>query len=438
MVGAIQLDPKEPGVSRLTIPIERHRLDNGLKVVLAQDRTVPVVAVNLWYGVGSRNETEGKTGFAHLFEHMMFQGSQHVSKNGHFEMVERAGGSLNGSTWFDRTNYYETLPSHELELALWLESDRLGFMLPAMDQDKLDNQKDVVKNEKRQRYDNQPYGDWDERLQALVYPKGHPYHHPVIGSMEDIDAATLEDVASFFETFYVPNNAVITLAGDFDSGEALGLINQYFADIPRGADVPPLAKDPTVAPLIGETVRQVVVSDVPLPRVIMAFRIPPFSSDDFAVAEVAQALLGQGRAARLYRRLVRERRVAKSVVSYAFPLLSGASMLLVWATGYPGMEHQALEAAIAEEVEDLRNAETAEVERAIALTETDLVRALERVSERADLLSAFELHFDDPDRVNRELDRLRAVSVDQIRAFADSHLGPDNRAVLIYDPKESS
>jgi predicted Zn-dependent peptidase len=256
--------------------------------------------------------------------------------------------------------------------------------------------------------------------------------------MEDIDAATLEDVASFFETFYVPNNAVITLAGDFDSGEALGLINQYFADIPRGADVPPLAKDPTVAPLIGETVRQVVVSDVPLPRVIMAFRIPPFSSDDFAVAEVAQALLGQGRAARLYRRLVRERRVAKSVVSYAFPLLSGASMLLVWATGYPGMEHQALEAAIAEEVEDLRNAETAEVERAIALTETDLVRGLERVSERADLLSAFELHFDDPDRVNRELDRLRAVSVDQIRAFADSHLGPDNRAVLIYDPKESS
>ncbi|MBT3327603.1 MAG: insulinase family protein, partial [Gemmatimonadales bacterium] len=184
MVGAIQLDPKEPGVSRLTIPIERHRLDNGLKVVLSQDRTVPVVAVNLWYGVGSRNETEGKTGFAHLFEHMMFQGSQHVSKNGHFEMVERAGGSLNGSTWFDRTNYYETLPSHELELALWLESDRLGFMLPAMDQDKLDNQKDVVKNEKRQRYDNQPYGDWDERLQALVYPKGHPYHHPVIGSME--------------------------------------------------------------------------------------------------------------------------------------------------------------------------------------------------------------------------------------------------------------
>jgi len=169
-------------------------LDNGLKIVLSQDRTVPVVAVNLWYGVGSRNEEAGKTGFAHLFEHMMFQGSAHVPKNKHFELIERAGGTLNASTWFDRTNYFETVPSHHLELALWLESDRMGWMVESMDQEKLDNQRDVVKNEKRQRYDNQPYGDWDERLQALVYPEAHPYHHSVIGSMEDIDAATLDDV----------------------------------------------------------------------------------------------------------------------------------------------------------------------------------------------------------------------------------------------------
>ncbi|MAN49078.1 MAG: peptidase M16, partial [Gemmatimonadetes bacterium] len=177
-------------MNQLAIPLERHCLDNGLKIVLSQDSTVPIVAVNIWYGVGSRNELPGHTGFAHLFEHMMFQGSKHVPKNKHFELIERAGGTLNATTWFDRTNYFETVPSRDLELALWLESDRMGWMLPAMDQEKLDNQRDVVKNEKRQRYDNQPYGDWDQRLQALIYPKDHPYHHPVIGSVEDLDAAT--------------------------------------------------------------------------------------------------------------------------------------------------------------------------------------------------------------------------------------------------------
>ena len=222
-------------MSQLTIPVERHSLDNGLKIVLSQDRTVPVVAVNLWYGVGSRNETTGKTGFAHLFEHMMFQGSAHVPKNRHFELIERAGGTLNASTWFDRTNYFETMPSHDLELVLWLESDRMGWMVEAMDQEKLDNQRDVVKNEKRQRYDNQPYGDWDEQLQALLYPEAHPYHHSVIGSMADIDAATLDDVASFFKTFYVPNNAVITIAGDFERDDALELLNKYLVKSSPGS-----------------------------------------------------------------------------------------------------------------------------------------------------------------------------------------------------------
>ncbi len=422
-------------MSRLAIPVERHSLDNGLRIVLSQDRTVPVVAVNLWYGVGSRNEPPGKTGFAHLFEHMMFQGSAHVPKNKHFELIERAGGALNASTWFDRTNYFETVPSHDLELALWLESDRMGWMVQAMDQEKLDNQRDVVKNEKRQRYDNQPYGDWDERLQALVYPQSHPYHHSVIGSMEDIDAATLDDVASFFHTFYVPNNAVITIAGDFDRDGALELLNRYFGEIEPGAPIPPLPGDPLIDPLIGETVRDHVLADVPLPRVVLAFRIPPYSSEDFAVAEVSRGLLGMGRASRLYKRLVRERRVAKGVVTFAFPLLTGASMLLAWATGYPGASPEELEAALAEELEGLAEADALEVERAIALMETDLVRSLERASERADLLSMFELYFDDPGRLNRELNRLRAVTVDEIRAFAKKRLGPDNRAVLTYEPK---
>jgi len=422
-------------MSRLAIPIERHRLDNGLRVVLSRDRTVPVVAVNLWYGVGSRNEAPGRTGFAHLFEHMMFQGSAHVPKNKHFELIERVGGNLNATTWFDRTNYFETMPSHELELALWLESDRMGWMLPAMDQEKLDNQRDVVKNEKRQRYDNQPYGDWDERLQALMYPEDHPYHHTVIGSMADIDAATLDDVASFFTTFYVPNNAVLTVAGDFEPEPALELIRRYFGPIPAGRPVPPLPGNAEVSPTLGGTARDHVRADVPLPRVIMAFRTPPYSAPGFEVVEVSRALLGMGRASRLYRRLVRERRVAKGVVTYVYPLMSGASMLLVWATGFHATDPEALERALTEELEALVEADRSEVERAIALAETDLVLTLERTAERADLLSMFELYFDDPDRLNRELDRLRAVTPEQIREFATTRLGQDNRAVITYEPE---
>ena len=425
-------------MNRLAIPLERHCLDNGLKIVLSQDRTVPIVAVNIWYGVGSRNELPGHTGFAHLFEHMMFQGSKHVPKNKHFELIERAGGTLNATTWFDRTNYFETVPSRDLELALWLESDRMGWMLPAMDQEKLDTHRDVVKNEKRQRYDNQPYGDWDQRLQALIYPKDHPYHHPVIGSVEDLDAATLEDVAAFFGTYYVPNNAVLTIAGDFDESQVMDLVQRYFGEIKSGAPIPPLPGDSCLEPIIGDTVREHVFAEVPLARVIIGFRIPPYSSEDFAVAEVSRALLGMGRASRLYRALVRERRVAKGVVTYAFPLLTNASMLLTWATGYPDSTPEQLEAALTEEIEALVEAKQSEVDRAIALTETDLVRALEHVGERANLLSMFDLYFDDPDRLNHEIDRLRAVTVEQIRDFAVSQLGSDNRAVLVYEPKRKS
>ncbi|MDE0898802.1 MAG: pitrilysin family protein [Longimicrobiales bacterium] len=424
-------------MSQLSIPFERHRLDNGLKVVLAPDRTVPVVATNLWYGVGSRNEVEGMTGFAHLFEHMMFQGSAHVPKNRHFELIERVGGTLNATTWFDRTNYFETVPSNDLELTLWLESDRMGWMLPAMTQEKLDNQRDVVKNEKLQRYDNQPYGDWSERVQKLIYPEGHPYRHTVIGSMEDIDAATLDDVGSFFETFYVPDNAVLTLAGDIEPVAALEQIKRYFGDIEPGGPIPTLPGNPDVEPLIGQTVRDHVVADVPLPRVIMAFRSPSYDAEDFAVAEVSQALLGMGRASRLYRRLVRERQVAKGVVTYVYPLLTGASMFLVWATGYPGGDPEELERAMIEEIDALAEAQQSEIDRAIALTETDLVRALERTAERADLLSMFDLYFDDPGRLNRELDRLRAVTLDQIKDFAGTRLGADNRAIVTYQPETS-
>src|ERR671914_668762 len=203
-----------------------------MRIILSRDPRAPMVAVNLWYDVGSKHEKPGKTGFAHLFEHMMFQGSANVEKGQHFSLVQAAGGTLNASTWLDRTNYFETLPSHEVELALWLEADRMASLLPAMTQEKLDNQRDVVKNERRWSVDNQPYGDWDERIQALVYPEGHPYHHPTIGSMEDLSAASLDDVRDFFATWYAPNNAVLTIAGDFETDTALAMIDRHFGPVP--------------------------------------------------------------------------------------------------------------------------------------------------------------------------------------------------------------
>ena len=421
----------------LSVPVERFTLDNGLRVNLSHDSTTPVVAVNLWYGVGSRNERKGKTGFAHLFEHMMFQGSEHVPKGGHFELIQKAGGSLNATTWFDRTNYFETVPSHHLELALWLESDRMGWMLPAMTQEKLDNQRDVVMNERRQRYDNQPYGDWDEWIQSMVFPESHPYHHTVIGSMEDIEAATLEDVAEFFEAYYVPNNAVLTVCGDFTRNEALRLIERHFAEIPQGKEIPPIPGEPELDATIGSTIRECVKAEVPLPRVIMAFRIPPYTDSRFHTADVASAVLGTGRASRLYRSLVRERREAKDVISMAFPLTTGAGILLLWATGFPDGDPAALEAALSREVEGLVTVRENEIERAVSVTETHLVREVEQVGQRADLISMFDQLFDDPSRINKEIGRMREVSPKDVSTFSEDFLGTNNRAVLTYMPENS-
>jgi predicted Zn-dependent peptidase len=423
--------------SRLDIPVERHRLDNGLRIVLSPDDTAPVVAVNLWYAVGSRDERPGRTGFAHLFEHMMFQGSAHVPKNRHFELVERAGGSLNASTWFDRTNYFETLPSHHLNLALWLEADRMGWMLPALTQETLDNQRDVVKNEKLQRYDNRPYGDWQERIQTLLFPEDHPYHHTVIGSMDDLDAASLDDVEAFFRTYYRPNNCVLTVCGDLPT-DTLERIDRYFGAIPAGDPPPAVPGRTELEPVLGRTERRRVEDDVPLPRTLVACRIPPYTDPRFHAAEVAATVLGTGRASRLYRSLVREQGVAKDVVAFAYPLVTGGSLLLLWATGYPEVEVERLEEAVGQELDAMTRVEPSEVRRAVALTETSLVRELETVAQRADLLSMFTTHFDEPERLNSELDRIEAVTPEALRSFAEERLGPDNRAVVSYVPRSDA
>jgi predicted Zn-dependent peptidase len=423
--------------SELTVPFERFELPNGLRVILSQDTRAPVVAVNLWYNVGSRNERPGRTGFAHLFEHMMFQGSEHVPETAHFAFIEKAGGTLNGSTWLDRTNYFETVPSHYLELVLWLESDRMGHLLPAMTQEKLDNQRDVVKNERRWRVDNQPYGDWDERLQTMLYPPEHPYHHSVIGSMEDLDAASLEDVQEFFRTFYAPNNAVLTVCGDFERDHASALIERYFGPIPAGPPLPVMPGISEVRPTLGEAQRVLVEEEIPLPRVYVAFRIPPYGSPDFYAATVAAHILTEGKGALLYRELVRTG-IAQDAVAFAFPIVLGAAILAGWTTANPQTTTEQLEAALLAGIAQLDAIAEQDVERATRLIASSRLIELQRVDQRADALSMFETLFREPDRINSELERIRAVSADDVRAFARRFLGDDNRALLIYVPRSDA
>ncbi len=421
------------------IPIDRHQLPNGLRVILSRDDRAPIVAVNLWYDVGSRHEKPGKTGFAHLFEHMMFQGSANVAKGEHFDLVQGAGGTLNASTWLDRTNYFETVPSHELELALWLESDRLASLLPAMTQEKLDNQRDVVKNERRWSVDNQPYGTWDEKLQGLLFPEGHPYHHSTIGSMEDLDAASMDDVREFFAAHYAPNNAVLTIAGDFDPGSALEMVEKHFGPIPANPAIPE-APSTEVEPIIGAEVREEVPDRVPLPRIYAAYRMPVFGSEGFNALEVAVDLLGSGRASRLYRSLVREQQVAQDVTTFAFPVIGGAAIFTIWVTARPAVAHEALEAALWAEVDKLAadGPTDDELERARNMHAAGVESSLERISERADRLSMYACLFDQPEQINTEVSRYEAVDAARVREAMKASLRPDNRVVLTYIPAESA
>lgn len=420
----------------MNIPIEQFVLQNGLRVVLSRDPRQPVVAVNLWYNVGSRNEVPGRTGFAHLFEHMMFQGSEHVPETEHIAHIERVGGSMNGSTWLDRTNYFETVPANRLEMALWLESDRMGYFVAALTQEKLDNQRSVVQNERRWRVDNQPYGDWDERLQMLLYPPDHPYHHSVIGSMEDLDAATLDDVANFFRTYYAPNNAVLTICGDFDSAEAKALVQKYFGPIPAGPAIPALPGVSDIPLALGGPVREVVESEVGLPRVYLAFRVPPYGDDRFYAGDALSNLLANGKSSRLYRSLVREQRLAQSVVAFAFPIVTGAAMLVIWATANPGIAPEALEAALWEELREVGEAiEPSELERVVVGVEARQVIGLQQVGERADQISMFTTLFDDPARINTELDEYRTLTVAEVSGFARDFLLADRAVVLTYLPR---
>jgi predicted Zn-dependent peptidase len=419
-----------------TVGFTDSRLANGLRLIISEDHLAPVVAVNVWYGVGSKHEQPGKTGFAHLFEHVMFQGSAHVGKAEHMALIQAAGGTLNGTTWLERTNYFETMPSHQVEIALWLEADRMGTLLDALSQENLDNQREVVKNEKRWSYDNRPYGSFSEKLLAAIFPDGHPYHHSTIGSMEDLDAASLDDVKAFFRLHYAPNNAVLSIAGDVDPKQITAWVEKYFGAIPANPNLPVALPDMTVPPTLGGEIREVVPDRVPLPRIHWGFRGPVFGDPRLDALDLAGQILAGGKGSRLHRRLVRDEQLAQDVAFFSMGLVAGASVTAGFATARPGVDLVQLETAFWEELQKMTREPVSddELARAKALTEADELGALQQVAEKADRLSMYATLFDDPGMINSILPRYLSTTAEQIQAVCRDVFVEDNRLVLTYLP----
>jgi zinc protease len=422
----------------LDLDLSQHRLDNGLRVVLRREAALPLVAVNLWYHVGSKNERPGRTGFAHLFEHMLFQGSEHVGTNEHFRQIQQVGGVANGSTWYDRTNYYETVPAHHLDLALWLESDRMGFFLPALTQQNLDNQRDVVMNERRQRVENQPYGRAGETLNELLYPADHPYHWPVIGYMEDIAAATLEDVRTFFRTYYTPNNAVISVVGDIDHDAVLERIDAWFGGIPSGPPVPSVVLPGPEAPR-GEARRKTLPEDVRLPRVYIGFRAPAYGERAWYVADLLASVLAGGKSSPLYRDLVYERQIAQDVGVSVGPQEAGGSFTVI-STARPGVPADALEEALLGHLAAAaaRPPDEADFDRARNRLLTDYYSGLQRLETVADQLSQFATYFDDPAGGLTEGERYLDITPRELMAYAAERCALPERVVVSIVPRKES
>jgi len=400
---------------KVALHCEQTILSNGLRVLVHEHHDAPLVAVNLWYHVGSSSERPGKTGFAHLFEHLMFEGSANVPPGRFDAALESVGGINNGSTSPDRTNYWETVPSHALELALWLESDRMGWLPPAITQHKLDAQRDVVKNERRQSYENRPYGLAWETLQAALYPEGHPYRWPVIGSMQDLDAATLDDVLAFFESWYAPDNASLAIAGDVRAGDAFALAEKWFGGIGAsrtGSDV----QAPAV--LLESPVRSVLEDVVQLPRLYFGWHTPPTFADGDAALDVAAHVLAHGRASRLYRALVHDQQLAQDVEAFQHSGQLG-SVFHIITTARPGVEPDALEAAVRAEVERLAHdgLDAAELERAGNVILTSFVDGLQTVGGfggRADRLNFYAFHTGDPNAAERDVARYTSLDTTEV------------------------
>ncbi len=404
---------------QISLPHDVLVLDNGLRVCLHEHHAAPLVSVNLWYHVGSANERPGRTGFAHLFEHLMFEGSKNV-KPGQFDnMLESLGATNNGSTNPDRTNYWEDVPSNGLETALWLEADRMGWLADAITQERLDAQRDVVRNERRQSYENRPYGLAFETVLAMLYPAGHPYSWPTIGSMEDLAAATMDDVLSFFRTYYTPDNATLALAGDFDTQHARALVERWFAEIPAGPDVPKVHAAPVT---LSRDARAVLEDDVQLARLYMTWHSPAAYADGDAEMEAIASILADGKASRLYRSLVYERQIAQSVNAFQDGGRLGSAFYVV-ITARPGIGLGQLEDEVRSTIAAIatQGVHSEEIERARNNIETTFVDELQNVGGfggRADRMNTYWFFVDTVDYTAQDLARYRALDAERVRDAA--------------------
>jgi zinc protease len=419
----------------LSVPYTQFKLPNGLNVILHRDTSVPTVSVNVWYHVGSGNERPGRTGFAHLFEHVMFEGSMHVPEGSFDTWLEAAGGNNNGSTTNDRTNYYEDLPSNALELALFLESDRMGFLLDDKAPDKINGQRDVVKNEKRQSVDNQPYGQAFIELPAMLYPAGHPYSWSTIGSMEDLTAASFEDVARFFRTYYVPSNASLVIAGDIDVAATRKMVEKWFSDVPSGKPVAPLSL-PTV--VLDGVKKKTITDRVQLPRLFLAWHSPALLKPGDAELDILSNLLTGGKNSRLYRRLVYEMQIAQDVSAAQQSQALGSNYVII-ATARPGQTLDKIQAVIDEELDKLRTTppDAREMTRALNQIEANFYRGMERVGGfggKANQLNSYYKAAGEPDYFQKDLDRYRAVTAADIKAVVEKYLPKDRRVELSVVP----
>ncbi|HVZ23733.1 MAG TPA: pitrilysin family protein [Vicinamibacterales bacterium] len=421
------------GASDPHLQFQTFTLPNGLQVILSPDHRLPMVAVDIWYHVGPAYERPGRTGFAHLFEHMMFQCSKHVPCDSWFKLLESAGASdINGTTGFDRTNYFETLPSNQLELALWMESDRMGYLLDKLDQASLSNQQDVVRNERRQTHENTPYGPAEETFVQTLYPAPHPYHAVIIGSHEDIQAAKLEDVKSFFKQYYTPNNASLVIVGDIDPAKTKTLVQKYFGTLKRGPAVPPIQA--TTAKIAGEQ-RKTVAVHAELPRVYMGWMTPAIFKPGDAAADVTASILGGGRSSRLYKKLVYDLQIAQDVSAGQDSLMLG-SYFEIDATARPGHTAAELEKAIDAELAALRTSPPSqdEVERARNGFETRTISGLQRLGGVADLLNTYNHYLHTPDYLEKDLARYRVLTPQSVLTFAKTYLQPNARVVIDAEP----
>ncbi len=432
ILSILALGTAQIATAQSNIEFEEYDLDNGLHVILHEDHSTPIVAVSVLYHVGSKNEKTGRTGFAHFFEHLMFEGSPNIERGEYMNIVQSNGGALNANTSFDRTFYYEILPSNQLELGLWLESERM--LQATVDNQGVETQREVVKEEKRLRIDNQPYMSFQEKMFSTAFAD-HPYGHTPIGSMEDLNAAEIGDFADFYETFYVPNNATLSIAGDIDPDEAKEMIEKYFGPIPKGTKEIP-RPDPAFENLQTEVV-DTVYDNIQLPGLFIGYRIPAQGTKDSYALEMLTTLLSDGQSSRMYKKLVDGEQLAVAVQAFPFAMENGGLFITLGITNM-GVALEDLKQGVDAEIDRVRDELVTEKEyqKVLNQLENDFVSSNSTMAGIAESLANYHVYFGDADLINTEIEKYRNITREDIKAVANKYLLDSNRVVLYYLPKQ--